>query len=286
MVNLVFKGDVVDFDQNGYYATILDLHRKGKLKMTSKDSGLRIQVLTTQGDDDYETEVLHFLNGLSANGVVDTDMIRTRVDSYTDHRRASSLMSLKEELHHLTGYRSSRISSQYASNGRKRVAPVILIGVVLLIASIALGAALPNVESFLIESAVASFIVIIQCVIALAFPSTLFGRWKGEEYKEKLEWDAFKRMLSDLAAIKKYAPQDLSMWGEWLVYGTALGVGDNVVKAMKDLDIKLEEVRFAPYIPFMFRPIVVAHMASAGGGGRGGGLGGGGGFGGGGGGAR
>ena len=34
---------------------------------------------------------------------------------------------------------------------------------------------------------------------------------------------------------------DISMWGEWLVYGTALGVGENVEKAMKSLNIRVNE---------------------------------------------
>ncbi|MCK7520923.1 MAG: hypothetical protein MZV64_26125 [Ignavibacteriales bacterium] len=33
----------------------------------------------------------------------------------------------------------------------------------------------------------------------------------------------------------------ISMWGEWLVYGTALGVGENVEQAMKSLNIRIHE---------------------------------------------
>ena len=75
----------------------------------------------------------------------------------------------------------------------------------------------------------------------LCCPSTLFGHWKDDRYKEKLEWDAFTHFLSDMAMIQKYAPADLSMWGEWLVYGTALGVGDKVEKAMKALNIRVAD---------------------------------------------
>ena len=41
--------------------------------------------------------------------------------------------------------------------------------------------------------------------------------------------------------IRKYAPEDLPMWGDWLVYGTALGVGDKVEQAMKVLNIPVAE---------------------------------------------
>lgn len=63
----------------------------------------------------------------------------------------------------------------------------------------------------------------------------------------KLEWDAFAKFLSDLALMKKYSPGDLLMWGEWLVYGTALGVGDKVEAAMKALNINIQETNVVPY---------------------------------------
>lgn len=37
--------------------------------------------------------------------------------------------------------------------------------------------------------------------------------------------------------MKKYAPQDLIIWKEWLVYGTALGVGDSVARVMETLKV-------------------------------------------------
>jgi uncharacterized membrane protein len=58
LVNLVFNGDIGDFDENGLYATLLDLHAKGKLKVRvkepskGKESGLQIQVLDPRGDDE------------------------------------------------------------------------------------------------------------------------------------------------------------------------------------------------------------------------------------------
>ena len=84
-------------------------------------------------------------------------------------------------------------------------------------------------------------IIVVQLVIAWSAPSTLFGHWKDDHYKDKLEWDAFTHFLSDMAMIRKYAPEDLPMWGDWLVYGTALGVGDKVEQAMKALNIPVAD---------------------------------------------
>src|SRR5690606_10658944 len=84
-------------------------------------------------------------------------------------------------------------------------------------------------------------VLLLQSTVAAFAPSTLFGRWKEDYYKEKLEWDAFRTFLGDFAMIQRYSPQDLDMWKEWLIYGTALGVGDKVEKALKDLNIPIPE---------------------------------------------
>ncbi len=78
------------------------------------------------------------------------------------------------------------------------------------------------------------------------FPSTLFGKWRPGMFKEKLQWDAFRNHLGDLAQLKKYGTEDLSMWGEWLVYGTALGVGDRVAEAMREMNVDIDIARFSP----------------------------------------
>ena len=46
--------------------------------------------------------------------------------------------------------------------------------------------------------------------------------------------------------------------GEWLVYGTALGVGDAVVRALRVLEIDLPEARYMRARPIYFYPFVVA----------------------------
>jgi len=79
----------------------------------------------------------------------------------------------------------------------------------------------------------------------------------------------------------------MNMWGIWLIYGTALGVGENVQKAMKELKVDISQSGY--YVPTYvwfagFYSISTFSPPSQGGGG--GGFGAGGGFGGGGAGGR
>jgi uncharacterized membrane protein len=177
-------------------------------------------------------------------------------------------------------------------NGRNRLWPITAVGALLLLISMILLVAMPIVSTLLYTPLVLGAVLVGQAIIAYVFPSTLFGRWAKGVYKEKREWDAFRNFLSDLSQLRKYSIEDLSMWGSWLVYGTALGVGDKVAEAMKALNVKLDAAPILSTTRTHFHPMIVATISSpsgSGGGGRGGGggsHGGGGGRGGGGGGRR
>jgi uncharacterized membrane protein len=140
------------------------------------------------------------------------------------------------------------------------------------------------------KALVYSLIPLLQVIIAALFPTTLFGYWKDDNLREKLQWDAFKAHLSDFSQLDRYGPEDINMWGRWLVFGTALGVGDKVAEAMNMLEVDYAPVRFVPTYYYWFRPITTARLygssRSGSRGGGGGGFGGGGGMGGGGGGVR
>jgi uncharacterized membrane protein len=82
-------------------------------------------------------------------------------------------------------------------------------------------------------------------------------------------------MLGDFASIQKCAPEDLRMWKEWLVYGTALGVGDKVVEAMRALNVEIPEIHVASEMHYVFtHSYGLTSPPSSGGGGFGGGGGG------------
>lgn len=101
--------------------------------------------------------------------------------------------------------------------------------------------------------------------------------------QRKLEWDAFKSFLSDFAMIQQYSPADLMIWKEWLVYGTALGVGEKVAAAMSDLNIDIPEAVAVESMHTHFsHAYSFSSPRSSDSGGSGGGFGGGGGGGGGG----
>ena len=288
--NLLFKGDPLEFDDNGFYATVLDLHRQGKIVVSEKPEGegVTVRIVSGESTDPYEQRVLNFLANVADDHVVDTD----ELSKFAETARRSPgyqhrILQYQQSLAALARDVDTTLSRQYVKDGREFVLPLLFLGAIPCGLAILAFILAPGAAYLLIPAAVLSFIVAVQVGIAALLPSPLFGFWKGDHYKEKLEWDAFAYFLSDLALIRQYSPADLSMWGEWLVYGTALGLGDKVEQAMKNLNISLPDVGMPLYsnMPVLFAPIVLYSPPSSGGsGGFGGGgsFGGGGGFGGGG----
>lgn len=280
VVNQIFKRGALDYDDDGFYATLLDLHMRKKIRITTKPGGLLIEIIDDVVDDRYERRVMGFLQMLAVDGVVDTD----RIAALTENLKSGAFegeplaLRLRSLLVRLTTEVDEGVASEFIVRGRRRVIPFVVVALLLLAASISLIVTMSFARFVLVKAVFMSFVPIIQSGIALMFPSTLFGKWKGDAYREKLEWDAFTRHLSDLSQMRRYAPEDISIWGEWLVYGTTLGVGDRVVQAMRELDIDIPEVRYVGMMPVYFHPFVVASAPSRGrvAGGGGGGFGGGG----------
>jgi uncharacterized membrane protein len=281
-VNLLFKKDAVDFDEDGYYATLLDLHRRKNIRIEEKGEGkgLQIRVLSTDAADAYEQRVIAFITTLSENGVLDTDRIeKLTKQAQTISSAEETALRYQRSLADVTKRVDTTISGQYMVDGREHLLVLLLPALVMAGISLILALVAPMQSYLTFPALLCWVIVVVQVAIASAAPSTLFGHWKDDRYREKLEWDAFTNFLSDMAMIRKYAPADISMWGEWLVFGTALGVGDKVEAAMKSLNVQIPEtgvpmgvvgMNYA-FLPLMhFTP--PSHGSSGGGGFGGGGL--------------
>jgi len=285
-VNVVFTGDAMKGDKNAFFATLLDLHRRGAIEIEPYEvkgllrgrKELRIKIVDRNKfdrDSIYEYQVLRFLENYSEDGVLDTQRLRRLAKDRT------YALELADDLRNLFNWRDARYFKQFVDTKGKTVFYYLI---ALFILAIPITALLTG----RIDVTLLPIVLTVQSICCALSPSQLFGRWKEEFYKEKLEWEAFRRFLSDFAMIKKYAPDDLAIWKEWLVYGTALGVGDKVVKAMENLNINIPEVRIYYHYPVFVSAYrtSTAKAGGSGGGGFGGGFGAGGGFGGGGAGGR
>ncbi|HSD58080.1 MAG TPA: DUF2207 domain-containing protein, partial [Methanotrichaceae archaeon] len=109
LVNMVFRGDAFDFDEDGFYATLLDLHERGVIEIDLK-AGLKIKLLkdvnateaAEKEYDNYERNVLSFLKDHSVNGTFDPAAFEAEVDRLSSSRsRSSELKALHDRMDEL-----------------------------------------------------------------------------------------------------------------------------------------------------------------------------------------
>ncbi len=250
VVNLVFNGDSFYGDENAFFSTLLDLEEKGKIKIEA-NGDISIKVLDKNVDDTYEKMVIAYLlkNSINLNGekIFFSSLIKSKIDEYTALNDINGLKALKSELNSILKYKNPAISQQFVENKGKNI--ITMVGFTFFVITLFLtGFGLTsNWIIFSVIDVYPLFILLLtlsaQILIVAVTPTQFLGRWKKDFYKEKLEWEAFKNFLSDFAMIKKYKPEDISIWKEWLIYGTALGVADKVEKAMKSLKVFLPEIK-------------------------------------------
>jgi uncharacterized membrane protein len=310
-VNLIYDKGMLNFDENGFYATLLDLDLKGKIKIqpwgeeagSVVKSGIRIEVLDANVSDAYELKVMAFIQKYStptatnpSKSVFDTDTLNTfasQISTLTESPNWAlsaqrELAALMDPIDSNTFREWRKIPNEQMTNNNKLLLILPAAGIILILASIFTAISALLVAYLTTLPGALGVVLILQFAVASFFPIYLLGRYKPGLYKEKLEWNAFRANLSDFSQMQRYGTEDLGMWGSWLVYGTALGVGEKVAEAMKSLNVRFPTTVVPMIAHTHFHSIIVASRPvtySAGSGSHGGGghVGGGGGHGGGGG---
>lgn len=82
-------------------------------------------------------------------------------------------------------------------------------------------------------SLIAGILLIIFSIFLLRLDNDIFGRWTKEGRVFYLKWKNFKKFLEDNSLIKEHPPESIVIWKKYLIYGSALGVADEVYKSMK-----------------------------------------------------
>jgi uncharacterized membrane protein len=262
-VNLLFSGDASKTDLNAFLATLLDLHRKKKIQLSVEGYDLIIKVLDEKGDTPYENKVLNFLKetGHKVNNHIEFSLneLDEKIKEAKEAKDINTLRFYKSLFDDIAHYvDNTEVEKTLDKRGKIIISIIFVLSLMLTVGLIILGFLIG--EKFVLYHYdlyplfISSLALSVETSILFKTPTQIFGRWRADFYKEYLEWQAFRNMLSDLAMIKKYSPRDLSIWKDWLIYGTALGVAKNVEKAMKDLNIRIpdiptETVEYVNYIP-------------------------------------
>jgi uncharacterized membrane protein YgcG len=134
------------------------------------------------------------------------------------------------------------------------------------------------------------YVLTFLIMMILPLTGAIFARFNKDYYVEYQKWKSFKRYLKNSFSIRTATHKTVVMWNEYLIYATALGVPEKVIKELKAHNL-IDGKQFNVYNGVILSSSFAFSSSSSGGfsgGGMGGGFSGagGGGIGGGGGGGR
>jgi len=89
----------------------------------------------------------------------------------------------------------------------------------------------PLVSNINILVILSGFFGLVMIIFSGAFEKVL-GRWTPEGRLYYKRWTNFEKYLTDFSALKEHPPESIKIWDSYLVYATALGVAEEVLKNM------------------------------------------------------
>ncbi|SHH54544.1 DUF2207 domain-containing protein [Thermosipho atlanticus] len=281
IVNAIVVNQLEKIDENGINAVIMDLYRKGFIKLDKKS----IIVLEKEGNlNSTEKYFYDFLKKYSSDGVFSFSDLKKSLSK--DKRLA------KEFLADFKAYKSIVLDEAKSRNYLSLKGTYIsyIIGIFSILFSFLYFAVFFKLN--LLYQGIFSGILFVLGGSIFAFPRDVFGSWSKEGRKYYLKWVNFMNFLQDYSALSMYPPESVILWENYLVYATALGIANKVEKYLKKVAPKeIEESRlyYYPYMGFGRQFLIISSVAtstvsasssgtfSGGAGGIGGGSGGGGG---------
>lgn len=234
---------------DNFISTLLtDFYHRKIVDIKVDGEKILIKLLKSSGLDEIEMKFFEFLKTKS-NGKEYSDF--NEVISPLDFKRSKDLINSFNEL-------SLKVQEKRKEYFESSVASVLI----LVLSSLGL-----IVLSVLLEAyAFAVFFFFFLMICLIIFSSTIvFTKYKGEHYREYCEWQSFKRHLSNSFSIKEGTHLTTVMWGEYLIYATALGVSKKVLKELRANGL-INDEQYKFYTGIGAASTTFMHSSSGGGG--------------------
>ena len=100
------------------------------------------------------------------------------------------------------------------------------------------------VQNIVTYALITGFFTVVVLVINLVLISKLINRFSGFTSKginEQEQWKAFKKYMEDFSLLDEKEVPQLIIWEKYLVFATAFGIADKVIKQLKIIYPELNE---------------------------------------------
>lgn len=226
---------------NVFSATILNFALKGYIKIEQEGKTIKILLNKIKTDEltGDEKKVLEILRAASNNNELTMAELEKYIKNYP-----SKLMNLNSTFEKVSKTQASEKGKFDTNRFNKQIVYAeknvgyIFILIIIIIASIfTIGYAYKNVQGMLITCTIISlafFIVvtIINLILNIKI-TTSFNGFTQKGINEQEQWKAFKKYMEDFSYLNEKEVPELVLWEKYLVYATAFGIANKVLKQLK-----------------------------------------------------
>lgn len=229
------KGSIGKPDMKGFEASIMNLIDRKVLKLYPEENaatGTKDLLLTFNHEklnelSSSEKIVFNTLSNFATDNVLNLSSLNGQLSSESEAKWFVDKIDKWED----SVKNKIDVDKYFDDAGSTRIAFLAFGGIAMGIIIMSLGF-FTNLANGL-YSRVGGLILIIISVAYIFMDEDIFGRWTKEGRVFYLKWNNFKEFLEDNSLIAEHPPESIVVWKKYLIYGTALGVADEVYDAMK-----------------------------------------------------
>ena len=228
-INAMIPPIVEELSTDAFSATLLDLidRRYYKLVISNKEDTIIRRLEKDTGQlKQHEIDIIEFLKGYE-NDKKHISLAEMSEDSYSLQKfyNAWKIDAMKD-------VPINRVRRYYDKSKENIMSGYNILAIFLACVFIAYLAMFATGPAVMIGIILAVILIIEQAVIFLFVDSPL-GTWtkEGKEFHDK--WKNYEKYIKDFSLIKERPPESIQVWGQILVYATALGCAEEVTKNMK-----------------------------------------------------
>jgi len=268
VVNAIMQGKIGTPTMDGFTATVMNLANLGYISLhtvkseeskafglfKSESEDILIELVssdsyeTANGNlpklENFEKDVFNLLKKHASENKVSWDKLKKELGKGTDFYQFMLAWNKKVERHIV-------VEKLFRSTGNTYVG---IFGVATIIAAVVYFIAIskyfpsnsfPQASNLNILVVLIGVFGLVMIIFSGAFEKVL-GRWTPEGRLYYKRWNNFKKYLTDFSALKEHPPESIKLWDSYLVYATALGVAEEVLKNMS-LVVPDEQLKYSHF---------------------------------------
>ncbi len=234
---LLNRSNIGKPNMEGFEATIMDLIDRKIFKMRIESSEHLEDLILELDDSRYgelsvdEKSVFDLLETFSYNNVLNVSQLSSKLNNEANGKLFVKKLDEWKDIVEKQRIGEDKISEYFNDKGTT-ISSFFGFGGLVIAAAFFLIAAFSKHPAAMWTMFASVFLGIVSIAI-LMLPEDILGHWTPEGRVYYLKWMNFKKFLKDNSLIKEHPPESIVIWNKYLVYGTALGVAEEVYKSMK-----------------------------------------------------